>query len=41
KEPVSLHARLSEDGDGEFGDLIEDTDSPAARRPLVVLRAGL
>ncbi|MFJ3772019.1 RNA polymerase sigma factor [Streptomyces sp. NPDC090075] len=29
KEPVSLHARLSEDGDGEFGDLIEDTDSPA------------
>ncbi|MEV7392926.1 RNA polymerase sigma factor [Streptomyces sp. NPDC091215] len=29
KEPVSLHASLSEDGDGEFGDLIEDTDTPA------------
>ncbi|WTU07164.1 RNA polymerase sigma factor [Streptomyces sp. NBC_00075] len=27
KEPVSLHTALSEDGDGEFGDLIEDRDS--------------
>ncbi|MEU9452399.1 RNA polymerase sigma factor [Streptomyces sp. NPDC048277] len=29
KEPVSLHATLGEEGDGEFGDLIEDTDTPA------------
>jgi RNA polymerase primary sigma factor len=29
KEPVSLHTALSEEGDGEFGDLIEDTDAPA------------
>ncbi|TXS46538.1 RNA polymerase sigma factor [Streptomyces sp. uw30] len=28
KEPVSLHAALGEHGDGEFGDLIEDTDLP-------------
>ncbi|WP_105971197.1 RNA polymerase sigma factor [Streptomyces geranii] len=27
REPVSLHTALSEDGDGEFGDLIEDRDS--------------
>ncbi|MEW2114092.1 RNA polymerase sigma factor [Streptomyces sp. NPDC005474] len=27
KEPVSLHTTLGEDGDGEFGDLIEDRDS--------------
>ncbi|MEU7562356.1 sigma-70 domain-containing protein [Streptomyces eurythermus] len=29
KEPVSPHTTLSEEGDGEFGDLIEDTDTPA------------
>ncbi|MGW7243989.1 RNA polymerase sigma factor [Streptomyces sp. NPDC054804] len=29
REPVSLHAALSEEGEGEFGDLIEDTDAPA------------
>ncbi|MGW4870186.1 RNA polymerase sigma factor [Streptomyces chartreusis] len=29
REPVSLHAALSDDGDGEFGDLIEDTDLPS------------
>ncbi|MFC9976337.1 sigma-70 family RNA polymerase sigma factor [Spirillospora sp. NPDC127200] len=29
REPVSLHVRIGEDGDGgEFGDLIEDTDAP-------------
>ncbi len=27
KEPVSLHTALNENGDGEFGDLIEDSDS--------------
>lgn len=27
REPVSLHTALGEDGDGEFGDLIEDRDS--------------
>ncbi|MEU9152760.1 RNA polymerase sigma factor [Streptomyces sp. NPDC048417] len=29
REPVSLHASLNEEGDAEFGDLIEDTDTPA------------
>ncbi|MFD3588738.1 RNA polymerase sigma factor [Streptomyces sp. NPDC058683] len=29
REPVSLHATLNEEGDGEFGDLIEDTDTPS------------
>ena len=31
REPISLHTPLGEDGDSEFGDLIEDTD--ASRRP--------
>ena len=29
REPISLHTPLSEDGDSEFGDLIEDTDAIA------------
>ena len=27
REPISLHAPLGEDGDSEFGDLIEDTEA--------------
>ncbi|AEK30554.1 HrdB [Bifidobacterium animalis subsp. lactis CNCM I-2494] len=29
REPISLHTPLGEDGDSEFGDLIEDTDAIA------------
>lgn len=29
REPTSLHTPLGEDGDSEFGDLIEDTDAIA------------
>ncbi|MGW6908554.1 RNA polymerase sigma factor [Streptomyces sp. NPDC054940] len=29
KEPVSLHVALSDEGDGEFGDLIMDSDTPS------------
>lgn len=29
REPISLHTSLGEDGDSEFGDLIEDTDAIA------------
>ena len=29
REPISLHTPLGEDGDAEFGDLIEDTDAIA------------
>ena len=32
REPISLHTPLGEDGDSEFGDLIEDTD--ASHRPM-------
>jgi RNA polymerase primary sigma factor len=28
REPISLHTPLGEDGDSQFGDLIEDTDIP-------------
>src|ERR1700748_1265017 len=27
REPISLHSPLGEDGDSEFGDLIEDTEA--------------
>ena len=27
REPISLHTPLGEDGDSEFGDLIEDTEA--------------
>ena len=27
REPISLHTRLGEDGDSEFGDLIEDSEA--------------
>ena len=32
REPISLHTPLGEDGDSEFGDLIEDSEAvvPAA-----------
>ena len=32
REPISLHTPLGEDGDSEFGDLIEDSEAIAARR---------
>jgi RNA polymerase primary sigma factor len=30
REPISLHTPLGEEGDSEFGDLIEDTEAPVA-----------
>ena len=36
REPISLHTPLGEDGDSEFGDLIEDSEAvvPCGRREL-------
>lgn len=36
REPISLNARLGEDGDGEFGDLIEDTGDDANTAALAI-----
>jgi RNA polymerase primary sigma factor len=47
REPISLHTPLGEDGDSEFGDLIEDTeaivplDAVANRMLLVALESVL
>ena len=36
REPISLHTPLGEDGDSEFGDLIEDTDAIAPSDAVAV-----
>ncbi len=33
REPISLHTPLGEDGDSEFGDLIEDTEAVVPQTP--------
>ena len=40
REPISLHTPLGEEGDAEFGDLIEDTDaiSPQAAVAFSILQ---
>ena len=43
REPISLHTPLGEDGDSEFGDLIEDTEAArqGSARPLDVIEGPL
>jgi len=43
REPISLHTPLGEDGDGEFGDLIEDSEAivPADAVSFTLLREQL
>ena len=38
REPISLHTPLGEDGDSEFGDLIEDSEAVVAGRRGVASR---
>jgi RNA polymerase primary sigma factor len=43
REPISLHTPLGEDGDGEFGDLIEDSEAvvPADAVSFILLQEQL
>jgi RNA polymerase primary sigma factor len=43
REPISLHTRLGEDGDSEFGDLIEDCEAiqPGAAASFTLLQEQL
>ena len=35
REPISLHTPLGEDGDSEFGDLIEDSEAMSAENAVI------